>query len=156
MKICPKCLNEHHLTGKFCSRKCANSRSWTTEQKLKRSIMLKDYIDANPSWKINQLDKLEQRNESLRLTLQNKYLNLFLSGNMKDVQALKTWLIKTVGEKCNICDMGPEWNGKYLSLQVDHINGNNKDNNPSNLRLLCPNCHTQTDTFAGKKEFIQL
>ena len=52
---------------------------------------------------------------------------------------------------CSICSQGPVWNGKPLVLQLDHINGINNDNRPENLRLLCPNCHTQTDTFAGKK-----
>lgn len=42
------------------------------------------------------------------------------------------------------------WLGKPLSLQLDHIDGNKKNNDPSNLRLLCPNCHSQTKTFAGR------
>lgn len=41
-------------------------------------------------------------------------------------------------------------NGKPLVLQVDHISGDGKDNRLENLRWLCPNCHTQTPTFAGK------
>lgn len=44
-----------------------------------------------------------------------------------------------------------EWQGKPLSLHLDHVNGINNDNRLDNLRLLCPNCHSQTETFAGKK-----
>lgn len=51
---------------------------------------------------------------------------------------------------CASCGNEGEWNGKPLSLQLDHENGINTDNRISNLRFLCPNCHTQTDTYAGK------
>lgn len=50
-------------------------------------------------------------------------------------------------EKCN--NEG-EWLGEKLNLQLDHINGNRKDQRIENLRWLCPNCHSQTDTFCGK------
>ena len=53
--------------------------------------------------------------------------------------------------KCEICGIS-EWQGKELSLQLDHINGINNDNRIENLRLLCPNCHSQTETFSGRGE----
>lgn len=52
---------------------------------------------------------------------------------------------------CSECGVGGEYNRKPLSLQLDHINGINDDNRISNLRFLCPNCHSQTDTFGTKK-----
>lgn len=52
--------------------------------------------------------------------------------------------------KCAICGNKGEWNGKPLSLQLDHIDGNNRNHTKENLRFLCPNCHSQTETFAGK------
>lgn len=51
---------------------------------------------------------------------------------------------------CALCPQGPEWNGKPLVLALDHENGISNDNRLSNLRLLCPNCHSQTETFAGR------
>jgi 5-methylcytosine-specific restriction endonuclease McrA len=52
--------------------------------------------------------------------------------------------------ECESCKLSDSWNNKLLILQIDHINGNSEDNRLENLRFLCPNCHTQTDTYAGR------
>ena len=52
---------------------------------------------------------------------------------------------------CEICGCSNEWNGKPLTLQLDHINGNHSDNRLENLRILCPNCHSQTETYSNKR-----
>ena len=54
--------------------------------------------------------------------------------------------------KCAICGNKGEWNGVSLTLQIDHINGIRDDNRKENLRWLCPNCHSQTDTYTGKNK----
>jgi hypothetical protein len=51
---------------------------------------------------------------------------------------------------CAACRCAPNWNGKPLVLQLEHKNGDNRDNRLKNLCFLCPNCHSQTDTFAGR------
>ena len=53
--------------------------------------------------------------------------------------------------KCSICGI-ENWNNKPIVLQLDHINGNNRDNRIENLRFLCPNCHSQTETFCKKNK----
>ena len=50
-------------------------------------------------------------------------------------------------EKCGIT----EWCGNKISLELDHVDGNSKNHKLSNLRLLCPNCHSQTPTFRNKR-----
>ena len=55
--------------------------------------------------------------------------------------------------KCAICGIN-QWNGKTLSLELDHINGINNDNRLENLRFLCPNCHSQTDTYGARNKKI--
>jgi 5-methylcytosine-specific restriction endonuclease McrA len=57
--------------------------------------------------------------------------------------------------KCAICGNIGEWFGLPLTLQIDHINGDHTDNSLENLRFLCPNCHSQTVTFAGKNKTIK-
>jgi 5-methylcytosine-specific restriction endonuclease McrA len=52
-------------------------------------------------------------------------------------------------ERCEICGIS-EWRGLRLGLALHHVNGDRLDNRIENLQLLCPNCHSQTDTFAGR------
>lgn len=52
-------------------------------------------------------------------------------------------------DECYECGIS-RWLGTKLTLQLDHINGINDDNRIDNLRMLCPNCHSQTETFSGK------
>jgi len=51
--------------------------------------------------------------------------------------------------QCEHCLL-TEWNGQKIPLEVDHVNGIHGDNQLKNLRVLCPNCHAQTDTYKGK------
>jgi hypothetical protein len=53
--------------------------------------------------------------------------------------------------KCVWCGVGQIYNNKPLTLQIDHIDGNRKNNTNQNLRSLCPNCHSQTDTYTFNK-----
>ena len=50
---------------------------------------------------------------------------------------------------CSVCGL-TEWLNKQIVLHLDHINGNHSDNRIENLRILCPNCHSQTETYCGK------
>ena len=96
----------------------------------------------------------------------NKFCNNTCQGNYKWVNetidriergevpdgspALKKYLIEKFGEECSECGQASTWNNKPLVLQLDHIDGDSDNNYPKNLRLLCPNCHTQTENFGSK------
>jgi hypothetical protein len=61
----------------------------------------------------------------------------------------KRWLKEQRGYACEVCGIS-QHNGKDIVLEVDHIDGHHKNNHPDNLRLICPNCHSQTDTYKAK------
>lgn len=64
------------------------------------------------------------------------------TGDLKR-RLLKEGLLKYECHECKLTD----WRGKSISLELDHINGVNIDNRLENLRLLCPNCHAQTESY---------
>lgn len=55
-----------------------------------------------------------------------------------------------IPERCGMCGIEPIWQGEPLPLEVDHIDGDWRNNQADNLRLLCPNCHSTTDTYRGR------
>ena len=69
--------------------------------------------------------------------------------------AVPKWVHKHLsdlhGYNCTVCGIS-EHNGKPIVLECDHIDGDRKNNSVSNLRLMCPNCHSQTDTFKGRNK----
>jgi Zn finger protein HypA/HybF involved in hydrogenase expression len=67
-----------------------------------------------------------------------------------NIASLKNRLVNEhiVQYKCSECAITNEWNNKPIALQLDHINGIYDDHRIENLRFLCPNCHSQTSTFA--------
>ena len=124
---------------------CSNIKHITTTLKLNAvyHYKIKDFIDKN---------KLSIAH--FKVIQQNQYYN-HTPHNGKTIRSnthLKKRLLdeKKLINKCAICKMDPIWNNKPITLQLDHINGDHFNNNIENLRLLCPNCHSQTDTYTGR------
>ena len=90
-----------------------------------------------------------ERNKQTSLTAEM----LFKENCKHNRNCLRRFIIKNniLPYKCAICG-ALEWNGKTLSLELDHINGINDDNRLENLRFLCPNCHSQTTTYGSRNQ----
>lgn len=95
---------------------------------------------------------LEFRNGGLREKIPTDEI---LKGNHPQYQTnkLRKRILREniLENKCSVCGL-TEWMGNPITLQLDHINGKPKDHRLENLRLICPNCHSQTDTWCGKNK----
>ena len=79
--------------------------------------------------------------------------NIFIENSTASQQTLRRWYIKGqyTPYVCSICGQEPKWQGKELTLILDHINGSNHDDRLENLRWVCPNCNQQLETTGFKK-----
>lgn len=105
-----------------------------------------DFLKINTSHFTANRDKSSQRialEDIIFHNLHPQYKSSHLKKRLLDA--------KLKENKCEICNI-TEWNGKPISLHLDHINGDNGNNHLSNLRILCPNCHSQTDTFGARNK----
>ena len=111
---------------------------------------------------ITFLSRVKEENISIDHIRKNAYLHsknkkipldkiLVENSNYKS-STLKKRLIENglISDICSQCDQLPEWNGKPLVLELDHINGIRTDNRLENLRILCLHCHSQTINFRGR------
>ena len=80
------------------------------------------------------------------IILQNKYPH-YQSYKLKKRLLEEGWKVA----KCEDCDL-KEWRGKSIPLELHHIDGERTNHDIKNLKLLCPNCHSQTDNFRAKNK----
>jgi len=142
---------ERNITGykkKFCSSSCSNKRTHSKETLEKISKSNKSAWENFSEEKRNSIRKgISESSEKRKST----YLENFMNANFETLK-MGTKARRVMIEqqnKCTICNSN-EWMGKPLTLELDHIDGNNKNNTRENLRYLCPNCHSQTETWRGR------
>ncbi len=149
IKICPGCQAEFEAIKrwgyekKFCSRKCANSRVFTEETNKLKSVKSKAFYDS-----LTVEDK-QRRSEIISKAGQQSSLKKIQNQSFGTLGwGLKRRQILLEQDNCcSECRIEQEWNGKPLKFQLDHIDGDRANNTRENLRMICPNCHSQTETY---------
>jgi Zn finger protein HypA/HybF involved in hydrogenase expression len=103
------------------------------------------------------ISEFKKRSEKARCSMsaisrKRPLFEVMVEGSTYSRGNLKKRLLKEkmLDNKCSICGLDTEWNGKPIVMILDHINGIPDDHRLENLRLLCPNCNSQTSTFAGR------
>lgn len=89
------------------------------------------------------------RQKRIKDFLDGKYANQLM--NYPTNSWTRGLLIDKLGFKCNCCGIS-EWNSKPITLEVNHKDGNAANNLLENLEFLCPNCHSQTETYKAKNK----
>lgn len=148
MKICPKCGVEHTKSGTYCSRSCANSRTFSPEVNERRAESnRKAWIKLDPGKKLEHTKRTQQRAKEIqaRKATERNLLPIEEVG----YTSRRNRVIQEQDGKCLNCKIDT-WQGLPLVLELDHIDGNNTNNVRDNLRALCPNCHSLTPTWRGK------
>lgn len=114
---------------------------------FKRKAKKLDCYKTNQYW-----SRGKTRLSDDRIKSKYKIEEIFIENSKVKRDQIKNIIIKEklIEYVCSECGQNGNWNGKVLSLQIDHINGIRNDNRLSNLRFLCPNCHSQTSTFCNR------
>lgn len=101
-------------------------------------------------------NKFCSRNCCSEYRVKQKYEDYILHPEEYKGKNIGKWVKKHIlveqDNKCAICGCEPEWNGKPLVFILDHIDGHANNNNRENLRLVCPNCDSQLDTYKSKNK----
>lgn len=125
---------------KWC---CSKSQNSCPSLRKKNKKGLSDaYKNGTRTPTFTDIDRKKAADTRVRLKIE--------SGGFESLSKnyIKKELLAQQNGKCLICNIS-KWNKKQLTLQLDHIDGNNANNKRENVRLLCPNCHSQTETWCG-------
>ena len=152
---CERCNKEHDGkfgSGRYCSRSCSNARKFTSESNRLKSAAAKRYYKSLSDEERKSMALERSKNidyAKISKTWENK---LLLSEFDKLTwSSMRLRVILEQKSKCYECGCS-EWRGSELPLEIDHVNGNNKDNSRENLKALCPNCHSITPTWRGRNK----
>lgn len=91
-----------------------------------------------------------RREEKLNKWLESGDIGMSVDTTIRGI--FRDYILKQQNNRCAICGIENTWNGKSLNFILDHINGDASVSTRENLRLICPNCDSQLDTYKSKNK----
>ncbi len=139
--FCEKKISFERRRAKFCNSSCSASfNNLGRNRHLKRiQAIVSDYCTCGKT-------KNSKNKYCSECAQQHVYRRVTSTETAKTDRSRKRFVIESNGYKCSVCGIA-NWMAKPIKLELDHIDGNADNNQINNLRLLCPNCHSQTDTY---------
>lgn len=156
-KECAKELPYSKRNNKFCGNSCSakfgNARrerkSWRKTPKTWNCLNCGKEHEAK-KYRVGKYCDNKCQSEYQSKQRVDKWLNEGVSwGASRVPQWVKRYLLDLQNEKCSVCGID-SWMGEEITLECDHVDGNHLNNDRENLRMICPNCHSQTDTYKAK------
>lgn len=156
---CKKCGTDFEPQKGFvnyCSMECRNSRTWSDEDKLKKSESAKNSEKVKIAISLASEAKLNMTTDrwgDIKSTREKNRKSLILNSEYSDLTfgRLRERVLYEQDCKCNRCGLS-EWLGEPISLELEHKDGNHHNNQRDNLEILCPNCHSLTLTWRGRNK----
>ena len=151
------CKNEAKFKLKYGKHCCSKSANSCPEIRKKNSDKLKEAHKKAGGSFYNYDDLPQETKEAMNVNkgkIFTENSDIFIENSRYKTEFLKSRIARynLIEYKCDKCGLGDCWQGTSIVLELDHANGNNKDNRLENLRFLCPNCHSQTPTFRGRNK----
>lgn len=160
MKACENChqtITEAFGSGRFCCIKC--SRSFSTKasrEEINRKVS--NALAGKPSLSKGKSSSLKGRKRPIevveeavrRRSEKRLQRNASLPFEALSLKARRERILEEQAGVCAICSIKPTWNSLPLVFHLDHIKGRQFGHQRENLRMICPNCHSQTETYTSK------
>jgi Zn finger protein HypA/HybF involved in hydrogenase expression len=152
MKNCKKCGKkfepEKGLVN-YCSLECRNSRTWSQEDKTKKSTSAK----KSEKLRIANTNRPEEFWLKIAKTRRENHKKRILESEYRDLsfESLRFRILYEQENKCNKCGLD-KWLDENIILELEHKDGDNKNNDRKNLEMICPNCHSLTQTWRGRNK----
>lgn len=150
------CANSYSLAEVL--RKAGRKQAGGNQETLKKKIAEFNIDTSHFTGMLWNKGKTKETDERLAKNSLNKeqyqLKEVFCENSCVTQKVLRGYVERhnMIEYKCQFCGCDGHWLDTEISLEIDHINGNNKDNRVENLRYLCPNCHATTETYRGKNK----